>query len=95
MDIRPHVGPVASSDTFYDPDAERHRRWASRGVLAVEMEAAVLFTIAALRGVAAACVLVVSDLVGGEEFVRISDEDLAAAVERMTRLALAAAVDDH
>ena len=95
MDIRPHVGPVVSSDTFYDPDPERHRRWAARGVLAVEMEAAVLFTISALRGTAAACVLVVSDLVGGEEFVRITDEELAAAVERMTRLALAAAVDDH
>jgi len=95
MDIRPHVGPIVSSDTFYDPDPERHRRWAARGVLAVEMEAAVLFTISALRGVAAACVLVVSDLVGGEEFVRITDEELAAAVERMTRLALAAAVDDH
>jgi purine-nucleoside phosphorylase len=95
MDIRPHVGAIVSSDTFYDPDPERHRRWAARGVLAVEMEAAVLFTIAALRGVEAACVLVVSDLVGGEEFVRISDEELAAAVERMTRLALAAAVDDH
>ena len=88
MDIRPHVGPIVSSDTFYDPDPERHRRWAARGVLAVEMEAAVLFTIAALRGVEAACVLVVSDLVGGEEFVRITDEELAAAVERMTRLAL-------
>ena len=75
MDIRPHVGPIVSSDTFYDPDPERHRRWAARGVLAVEMEAAVLFTIAALRGVAAACVLIVSDLVGGEEFVRISDDD--------------------
>ena len=95
MDIRPHVGAIVSSDTFYDPDPERHRRWAARGVLAVEMEAAVLFTIAGLRGVEAACVLVVSDLVGGEEFVRISDEELAAAVERMTRLALAAAVDDH
>ena len=47
-----------------------------------------LFTIAALRGVEAACVLVVSDLVGGEEFVRITDDELAAAVERMTRLAL-------
>ena len=92
MEIRPHVGAVASSDTFYDPDPERHRRWAARGVLAVEMEAAVLFTIAGLRGVEAACVLAVSDLVGGEEFVRISDADLAAAVERMTRLALAAAV---
>ena len=81
LGIQPHVGPIVSSDTFYDPDPERHRRWAARGVLAVEMEAAVLFTISALRGVAAACVLVVSDLVGGEEFVRITDEELAAAVD--------------
>ena len=94
LDLRPHVGPIASSDTFYDPDPDRHRRWAARGVLAVEMEAAVLFTIAALRGVQGACLLTVSDLIHGEEFVRISDAELAAAVERMTRLALRAAVDE-
>jgi DeoD family purine-nucleoside phosphorylase len=93
LDLRPHVGPIASSDTFYDPDPGRHKRWAARGVLAVEMEAAVLFTIAALRGVEAACLLTVSDLIHGDEFVRISDAELAAAVERMTRLALRAAVD--
>jgi DeoD family purine-nucleoside phosphorylase len=93
LGLRPHVGAVASSDTFYDPDPGRHARWAERGVLAVEMEAAVLFTLAALRGVQAACVLVVSDLIGGADHVRIADADLAAGVERMTRLALAAAVD--
>jgi hypothetical protein len=37
----------------------------------------------------------VSDLIHGEEFVRISDAELAAAVERMTRLALRAAVDER
>jgi DeoD family purine-nucleoside phosphorylase len=95
LDLRPHVGPIASSDTFYDPDPDRHKRWAARGVLAVEMEAAVLFTIAALRGVEAACLLTVSDLIHGEQFVRISDAELAAAVERMTRLALRAAVDER
>ncbi|HEY3764431.1 MAG TPA: hypothetical protein VGL44_04685 [Gaiellales bacterium] len=95
LGLRPHVGPIASSDTFYDPDAGRHARWAARGVLAVEMEAAVLFTIAALRGVEAACVLTVSDIISGEEFTRISDAELAAAVERMTRLALRAAVDER
>src|SRR5207248_8194617 len=36
LGLRPRVGAIASSDTFYDPDPERHRRWASRGVLAVE-----------------------------------------------------------
>jgi DeoD family purine-nucleoside phosphorylase len=83
------VGAIASSDTFYDPDPERHRRWSERGVLGVEMEAAVLFTIGALRGVKAGCLLTVSDIVIGEEFTRISDDELRAAVDRMTRVALA------
>jgi DeoD family purine-nucleoside phosphorylase len=82
------LGPIASSDTFYDPDEGRHERWSGRGVLAVEMEAAVLFTIAALRGVRAGCLLTVSDIVVGGHFTRISDEELRAAVDRMTRLAL-------
>jgi DeoD family purine-nucleoside phosphorylase len=93
LGIRPHVGAIASSDTFYDPDPGRHVRWAERGVLAVEMEAAVLFTIGALRAVRTACILTVSDLVGHTQFKRIGDDDLARGVERMTRLALAAAVD--
>ncbi len=95
LDLRPAVGPVASSETFYDPDPERHKRWAARGVLGVEMEAAVLFTIGALRRVPAACVLTVSDLVTGEQFERISDQELADAVARMTTLALTAAVAER
>ena len=94
LGVRPHVGAVATSDTFYDPDPERHRRWAARGVLAVEMEAAVLFTIGALRGVKTACILTVSDLVGGDEPVRIADDALAEGVRNMTALALAAAIDE-
>jgi DeoD family purine-nucleoside phosphorylase len=82
------VGAIASSDTFYDPDDGRHARWSSRGVLAVEMEAAVIFTLGALRKVQAGCLLTVSDIVIGGEFTRISDEDLQAAVDRMTRVAL-------
>jgi DeoD family purine-nucleoside phosphorylase len=86
---RPHVGPIATSDTFYDPDPERHRRWGARGVLAVEMESSLLFTLAPLRGVQAATILVVSDLVHGELHERIGEELFAMAVERMTRIALA------
>jgi DeoD family purine-nucleoside phosphorylase len=86
---RPHVGPIATSDTFYDPDPERHRRWGARGILGVEMESSLLFTLAPLRGVQAATLLVVSDLVHTEDFQRIDDALLASAVERMTRIALA------
>jgi DeoD family purine-nucleoside phosphorylase len=87
-----HVGPIVSSDLFYNPDGGQYERWAARGVLAVEMEAAALFTLAALRGVASACLLTVSDIVVEGEFTRISDEELRAAVDRMTRLALDVAV---
>ena len=85
-----HVGPIVSSDVFYNPDAEQYARWSARGVLAVEMEAAILFTLGALRRVQAACLLTVSDIVVEGEFTRISDDELRAAVDRMTRLALAA-----
>jgi DeoD family purine-nucleoside phosphorylase len=83
-----HVGPVVSTDVFYEPDDGRFARWSARGVLAVEMEAAALFTVAALRGVQAACLLVVSDTFEGGHR-RISDESLEPAVERMARIALA------
>ena len=56
-------------------------------VLAVEMEAAAIFTIAAMRGVRAGCLLTVSDTIGAE-IVRISDDELRNAVDSMTALAL-------
>jgi purine-nucleoside phosphorylase len=82
------VGPIVSSDLFYNPDEDQNRRWSERGVLAVEMEAAVLFTLGALRQVQAGCLLTVSDVVVEGEFVRISDEEMRAAVDQMTELAL-------
>jgi 5'-methylthioadenosine phosphorylase/purine-nucleoside phosphorylase len=89
---RIRVGPCVSSSTFYDPDAGRAQRWSDRGVLAVEMEAAILFTIAALRRIQAACLLTVSDVIVEGEFVRITDAELQAAVERMTELAIRTAL---
>ena len=86
-----HVGPVASSDLFYNPDEGIYARWSKRGVLAVEMEAAALFTVAALRGVRGGCILLVSDMVIDGTFTRISDEAMRAAVDRMTRIALGVA----
>src|SRR6185436_20762285 len=89
------VGPIVSSDLFYNPDEGQYERWSKRGILAVEMEAAALFTLAALRGVHGGCLLTVSDIVVEGEFVRISDEELRAAVDRMTRVALDTATSGH
>ncbi len=83
-----HVGPIVSSDVFYNPDKGQYQRWSERGILAVEMEASALFTVGALRGVLTGCLLTVSDMVVEGEFVRITDEELRAAVDRMTRIAL-------
>jgi DeoD family purine-nucleoside phosphorylase len=88
------VGPIVSSDLFYNPDDGQYARWSKRGVLAVEMEAAALFTVGALRGVESGCLLTVSDIVVDGDFKRISDEDLRAAVDRMTRVALATVTAD-
>ena len=90
-----HVGPIVSSDLFYNPDGGQYERWSKRGILAVEMEAAALFTLGALRGVLSGCLLTVSDMVVEGEFVRISDDELRAAVDRMTRVALDTATATH
>jgi DeoD family purine-nucleoside phosphorylase len=90
-----HVGPIVSSDLFYNPDEGQYERWSKRGVLAVEMEAAALFTVGAIRGVQAGCLLTVSDIVVEGVFTRITDEELRAAVDRMTKVALATATAEH
>jgi purine-nucleoside phosphorylase len=88
------VGPIVSSDVFYDPDKERAQRWSDRGILAVEMEAAVLFTLGALRKVKTGCLLTVSDVVVEGDFVRITDEEMRRAVDEMTQLALGTVTAD-
>lgn len=66
IDIK--AGNILSSDVFYDEDSESWRNWARYGVLAVEMEAAALYTLASRFGVKALCILTVSDsLVSREE----------------------------
>ncbi len=82
-----HFGPIVSSAVFYDPDSSRAGRWRQRGHLGIEMEAAVLYTIAALRGVEALTILTVSDIIEGEASTRISDADLKRGVDQMMALA--------
>lgn len=86
-----HAGKVVSTDLFYDSDSERSREWAAAGALAVEMEAATLLTLGASLGVSVACVLAVSDLLGGDGArVRIDDHELMQAAETMGAVAAAA-----
>ena len=82
------VGPVVSSDLFYDCD-ERVADWIAAGAVAVEMEAAAVFTLAAKRGVEAGCILLVSNRVAGGSSYLDSDS-LHAAELRLGALAIAA-----
>ena len=84
-----HRGTVVTSDLFYDPDLERQERWAADGALAVEMECAALFAVAGARGIPAAAVLLVTDLVLPER-ERIGAEALRAGEERLGEAAAAA-----
>lgn len=84
---RVHVGQIVTSGLFYDPDASMVPRWQRLGILAIEMEAAMLYTIAAVKGVEALALMTVSDLIGGGESERISDDDLQRGVDAMMRVA--------
>ena len=88
---------IVTTDLFYDgspdeggPPRARADAWRRRGAVAVEMEAATVFTLGRRLGVATACVLAVSDTFENGERRRIGDEDLADAAERMGSLAAAA-----
>jgi uridine phosphorylase len=81
---------VISTDLFYDPDATRAAGWARAGAAAVEMEAATVLAVAARHGVAAACVLAVTDLLAGDRRRRIAIEALEPVEAALGRLGAAA-----
>jgi DeoD family purine-nucleoside phosphorylase len=84
-----HVGPVASTDLFYDDRAEPEQQWLRAGALAVEMESATLFALAANRGLQAASILIVTDVLKPARS-RIDPDHLRAAEHRLGELAAGA-----
>lgn len=75
LGIKPFVGNIYSSDTFYD-DANSLASWQKMGVLAIEMEAAALYMNAARAGKKALCICTISDcpLAGGKECTALERE---------------------
>jgi purine-nucleoside phosphorylase len=64
---RVHVGSIYSSDVFYDERPDLNEQMVRHGILAVEMEAAELYTLAARYGRRALAVLTISDHLGTGE----------------------------
>jgi len=90
-----HVGPIATDDAFYAETEEYVRDWEKAGLLAVEMEAAALFSIARRKGMRAGAICTVDgNLVAGTQKGETEDEELPAKakdnVDRMIRIALEA-----
>ncbi len=89
-----HVGPIVSAALFYDPRPNMMQKWRDRGHLAVEMEAAVLYTIGAINKIETLCLATISDIIAADEGTaeRISDADLKVGVDRMMEVACEVAV---
>jgi DeoD family purine-nucleoside phosphorylase len=86
-------GPIVTTDLFYDGDRQEER-WAQAGALAVEMETATLFTIAANKGLAAASLLIITDQVLPRRS-RITTDALTAAELRAGEIATTALLDQR
>jgi len=84
--INVKAGNVLTSDEFYADKFENYKHWANFGVLAVEMETAGLYTVAAKHGVKALTILTISDsLVTGEE---TTSEERQTTFKDMIEIAL-------
>jgi DeoD family purine-nucleoside phosphorylase len=81
-----HAGAVVSTDLFYD-SAER---WMDSGARAVEMETAALFAVAQRRGLQAASLLLVTDLLTPTTRTRIEQDALRAGEARLGAVAMKA-----
>ncbi|WP_445258223.1 purine-nucleoside phosphorylase [Nocardioides aurantiacus] len=91
-DVTAHVGLILSGDTFYNPRPELTDPLVAHGVLAVEMEASALYTLAAAKGRRALAICTVSDhVVTGEETTSQEREETFGA---MVEVALEAALGD-
>lgn len=85
-----HAGNILSTDIFYNDDPEEWKIWADHNVLAVEMEAAALYTIAAKKGIDALTILTVSDSFITDEVT--SSEEREKTFTQMMELALETAI---
>ena len=83
------VGPLFTADLFYGPDDDSFKTLQKHGVLGVEMEVAVLYTLAAAEGAQALGLVTVSDdIVRG---TAMSSKDREDTFDNMARIALSLA----
>ncbi|CAN5707307.1 purine-nucleoside phosphorylase [soil metagenome] len=90
LSVPVRVGTVFTSDLFYAPDPAVNDLAARRGALAVEMEAAGLYGVAAEHGVRALTLLTVSDHLLDD--AHLSSDERQRSFDDMVRIALATVI---
>jgi len=90
-----HVGPIATDDAFYAETDEYINDWEAAGLLAVEMEAAALFSLCRRKGLRSGAICTVDgNLVEGTQKGETEDDELPEKarnnVERAIEISLTA-----
>ena len=89
-----HVGPVATDDAFYAETEAYVENWEAAGLLAVEMEAAALFTLARRKGMRAGAICTVDgNLVEGTQKGETDAEELPEKAKDNVERAIAITLD--
>ena len=89
-----HVGPVATDDAFYAETDEYVEAWEAAGLLAVEMEAAAIFSLARRKGMAAGAICTVDgNLVEGTQKGETEADELPEKAKNNVERAIGIALD--
>lgn len=86
LQITCHVGNILTADVFYDQDPEYWKLWASYGVLGVEMESNVLYSLCARKRVKALALFTATDcFITG---ARLGSKEREKGLKEMVSIAL-------
>ncbi len=89
-----HVGPIATDDAFYAETPAYVEDWEAAGLLAVEMEAAAIFTLARRHGARAGAICTVDgNLVEGTQKGETEDEELPEDADEAIDTAIGIGLD--
>ncbi|CQR49411.1 MULTISPECIES: nucleoside phosphorylase [Haloferax] len=89
-----HVGPIVSDDAFYNESDEFVDDWNAAGLLAIEMEAATVFSLARRKSLRAGAICTVDgNLVAGTQKGADSDEELPEKAKNNVERAISITLD--
>jgi len=88
LKINTVVGPILTSETFYEESFDLYKKFSHYNTLAVEMESYALFNICAKHRTKSAAILTVSDIVFKQ--IRAEKDIIKNGVDNMTKIILEA-----